>query len=97
MTQHDTSLKLTRLIQLDPDNTLTYVKWAFAVGYDLGRDRNNPSKPVLQLSLDGEFIEVHDSMGQAAEITDVWISSISRAANGKLSQAGGYKWRLLDD
>jgi hypothetical protein len=94
MTQHDTAVKLTDLILRDPANILTYVKQAYAIGFDLGRDRSNQPMPVIQLSLDGHLIEIHDSINQAAESLDITDAAIGRAAHGKLQKAGGYKWRF---
>lgn len=97
MTQHRTVLWLISLINIGHYTTHDALKIAYAAGFDRGRDRNNEAIPVLQLSLDGDYIEVHDSMTQAAEVVDLSITSISKAAHGKFRTSGGYKWRILNE
>jgi hypothetical protein len=69
---------------------------------------NDPihSKPVIQLSLDGEFISEYPSTQEASRVTGVLHSSISICARGgsfkkkkngervwwNANSAGGYKW-----
>lgn len=53
------------------------------------RKRNNP---VVQLSLDGEFIALYGSSKEASEITRVSRGNISSCLNNKRDCAGGFRW-----
>ena len=97
MTQHDTSVKLSKMICNDPAKLLVYVKMAFAAGYDKGRNLNNESEPVIQLTMNGQYIDVFNSMSQADNELDISNASIGEAAKGRRKQAGGYKWRFVND
>ena len=59
--------------------------------YIKGKD-NHTSKPVIQLTLDNEFIEYHDSIKIASIKTGIIASNIGRACSNKRETAGGYKW-----
>lgn len=49
-------------------------------------------KPVLQLSLDGEFIAEYESIMEAKRVTG--INTISGVCHGKRKTAGGYRWEF---
>lgn len=49
-------------------------------------------KPVIQLSLDGLFIERYDGLHIASNKTKVGRKEIKRVCEGIYKQAGGYKW-----
>lgn len=49
-------------------------------------------KPVIQMSVDGSVIAYFDSGKQAAMITGVHPSNISKVCKHLKSTAGGYKW-----
>ena len=48
-------------------------------------------KPVIQLTLDGEFVAEYPSSAEATRITG--IGHVKHAVQGKLKSAGGYIWR----
>lgn len=54
-------------------------------------------KKVAQLTLDGEIINIFESMSEAERITGVPQSDISLVCSGKQYRktAHGYKWRLI--
>ena len=54
------------------------------------------SKPVLQFSLDGEFINEYPSVKEAAEKTGIVKQNISSNLTGKYKTAGGFLWRYKD-
>lgn len=53
--------------------------------------RNNVS--VSQYDINGRFIRVWDTMGEAAENTSATIQNIWSCCNGRHKSAGGYIWR----
>lgn len=54
------------------------------------------SKPILQFSLDGEFIDEYPSVKEAAEKTGIVKQNISSNLTGKYRTAGGFLWRYKD-
>lgn len=55
-------------------------------------NRNDMSKPILQFSLDGDFIKEYPSVAEAARQLGVSATSISHACHGKVKQSHGFKW-----
>lgn len=52
---------------------------------------------IVQLTLNGDYIKKHDSMGLASEETGISSSAISKVCRGVRNHTGGYKWaKLLD-
>lgn len=54
------------------------------------------SKPILQFSLDGEFLDEYTSVKEAAEKTGIVKQNISSNLTGKYRTAGGFLWRYKD-
>lgn len=57
----------------------------------------NQHKPVIQLSLDGEFIAVYNSMVEAERIAGVPAGCISGCCCGTQFTAGNYLWVLASE
>ena len=55
------------------------------------------SKPIVQLSLNGEFIKYWKSAKQAERKLNINCSHIGRCCKGKHKSAGKYKWKYLSD
>lgn len=53
-------------------------------------------KPVRQLSLNNVIINEYSSVKEASRQTGICRTSISKAATGAISKAGGFKWQHLD-
>ena len=51
------------------------------------------SKPVLQFTKDGKFVNEYYSAWEAARQTGIAQSGISNCCNGKRKSAGGFKWQ----
>jgi len=51
-------------------------------------------KPVIQYSLEGDYINEFDSLTIAQEQTGVHIASIVRQIQGKVKRAGKFKWKF---
>lgn len=56
-----------------------------------------PKKPVVQLSLDGEYISEYEGILIAGEQTGIWKGGISSVLHGKQETAGGYRWMYKED
>lgn len=50
------------------------------------------SKPIIQCTLDGEFIKEWDSITQVKKELNIQSSNICYCCNGKRKTCGGYKW-----
>lgn len=53
----------------------------------------NQKKPIMQYSLDNQFISLFDSITEAGRKTGVDVGSISACCRGKQKTAGGYIWK----
>jgi len=58
----------------------------------MGKVNKNVEKQIYQFDLDKNFIQSFRSIKQAEKITGIERSSISRAASGDLTKAGGFLW-----
>lgn len=56
--------------------------------------RKRKSKPVQQLDINDVVLQTYTSTVHAAQQTGIAQSGISRAASGKATQAGGFKWKF---
>ena len=53
-------------------------------------------KPILQFTLDGEFINKYPSAVEVGRQTGISRSSISACCNGKYKTAGGFIWKFAE-
>lgn len=58
---------------------------------------NRPKNSVVQLDMNGCFLNWYESMLDAEKKTGVRNSGISACCSGRYSQSGGYKWMLEKD
>lgn len=61
------------------------------------RISRNLMKPVIQMTLDGEFVREWTSIGEAAKSIGRRPSCIGDCCNGRSKTAGGYKWKFKND
>lgn len=54
-------------------------------------------KPVVQLTLEGVFLNEFISIKDAGEKLDLWRSDIGAACKGRLKKTGGFKWMYKSD
>lgn len=59
--------------------------------------RISTSKYVVQLTLDGEYVNTFPYAGEAARETGIHRSFISSCCKNKVRTAGGFQWMYLDD
>ncbi|MDS7057079.1 NUMOD3 domain-containing DNA-binding protein [Klebsiella pneumoniae] len=65
---------------------------------ELRKDENNPkARSVVQLSIDGEFINEFKTIKEGALATDSDRANISKVCNGKYKQHNGFKWMYVED
>ncbi len=57
--------------------------------------RRKDNKSIVQLSLDGEFIKLFNTVTEASN--SVGGANISKCCNGTYSQSKGYRWMYKDD
>lgn len=60
-----------------------------------GNSEGKPRK-VVQMSEDGNIMEVYNSISEAVRLTGINSKSIRDAATGKQKHAGGFKWKYQD-
>jgi len=58
----------------------------------MGKVNKNVEKQIYQFDINKSFIQSFRSITQAEKITGIEKSSISRAASGSLTKAGGFLW-----
>ena len=61
------------------------------------RGKSPHAKPVVQLTLDGEYIATYLCMEDAAEATKTHSSNIRKTIKGERKQAGGFKWQYEEE
>ena len=56
-------------------------------------------KMVVRYTMDGEFIDIWDSVAEASRALNISKGNIQTVCrqNGKIKQAGGYQWRYTND
>ena len=55
--------------------------------------RKYKTRPVQQLTLDGDLLSTFESLRAAENATNISHTNISRCCKGTATTAGGYKWR----
>lgn len=103
MTQHDTAYRVTseliskKVIPLEArDMFFDLFCQVYAAGHDDGRLQLKGRRPIVQLSMDGSKVQVHQSLSIASRKIGIGKQTISKAALGECKSAGGYKWKYLD-
>lgn len=81
--------------ELDVYNKLMQV---YAVGHTAGRQLRSFTRPVAQFSLNGDLLEIFDSVQDAVRATGLNKSNIANCARGRKGclTCGGYKWKYVN-
>lgn len=84
------------------NNTVSNLEWLTLIennryGSHDERMRKTLSFPVIQYSLDGEFIQEFGSMAEVHRETGFNAASIGKAARGIYKQSNGYIWKYKKD
>lgn len=82
------------------NNAVDNLEWCtqmYNANYGSRNDRvsGSVSKPVIQMTMMGEYIRQWSSMSDAANGTGACLSEISKCCKNPRLSAGGYKWRRL--
>lgn len=74
-----------------------YLIQAYAAGHDAGRQLRSYTKPVVQLSLKGDVIDIFESVQDAVRKTGLNKSNIANCARGRKGclTAGGFRWQYI--
>ena len=78
------------------DAVFPYIQQAYGVGYDMGRSMHTLKKPIVQLSIYGHKLKVHESVSIASNKVGVSRSSICQVTSGIRKTAGGFKWKYVE-
>ena len=68
--------------------------WTYTSTFDLKEDIRK--KKVIQYDLDGEKINVFDSIAEASIATEINKSSIAKCCRGERKKAGNFIWKFYD-
>lgn len=60
---------------------------------DKMRTQNGRNHPVVQMSLNSEFIAEFNSLADAERATGIFHNNISKACLGQIKTCGGFKWK----
>lgn len=101
----DNKPQVNHINSVRDDNRVENLEWAtnsenqkhaFKHGFQRGRrnEEDKRSKPVIQKTLNGEFIAEYPSINEAFRIAGGQIGNISRCCRGKSPTANGYKWEF---
>ena len=71
-----------------------YLQWAFAVGFDEGRQQPSKRIPIAQIK-DGKVIQIFDSISDAARSLNGDKSWIAKAVRGEVPDAYNFKWKVV--
>lgn len=101
-------VKVGEITKLSKNTVITYLKKGDLVGWcnynpDEQKIKNaitmgkSNCKKVVQLSIDGELIEIWESAREIDRKLGINYKSISQVCTGKRKSAGGFRWILLDN
>ena len=73
------------------DNRYFYCSWTCYNKRE--RPEDNSSRPVLQYTLDGEFVARHRNALAAADSVACTVKYLQKCLAGKIEKAKGYVWK----
>jgi len=68
-----------------------------SLGYKFPEEKKSNRKPIVQYSLNGEFIKQWDSLNQASRELNINVSSIKDCCKKRFNQIKGYIFRYLGE
>lgn len=79
-------------------NTLSFVDYSIEESMERGYlDSNKNFRPIVQLTLDKQFIKEYKSISDAVKEVEINRTSISMCCSGKRNIAGNFLWMYLED
>ena len=99
--------EISKIMKLHKTTVTRYLKQGVEIGwcdYDPREEiiRNgricgeNRGKPIIQLSIEGKYINKFNSMHDAGRQLDINYRNIHLCCKGDRKSAGGFKWRYED-
>lgn len=91
------TVKIGSILNISEETVRNYLKKGTKIGlcdYEVEKRRN---VKVVQLTLDGEYINTFDSIIKASKEAGVGKTSIINACNGAFQHSKGFKWLYLED
>ena len=108
--EHQTAAEASRTTGINFDNivaccngkspTASGYQWIYKKDYDPNTTYifvNSHIKPVVQLSLDGDFINEYSSISEAEKNTNIDNRAISAVCKNKRRTTGGFRWMYKED
>lgn len=103
-----TAENVAKIMKLSKQTTIKYLKKGSSLGwctYDAIKESKKGSskagkknrKPIVQLALNGDYMEEYTSATQAAEKNNISVENISSVCAGRRKTTGGFKWIYKDD
>lgn len=92
---NDNPLKKTEIDhknRIKTDNRIENLRWVDRPEQLENRDISKYTKPVIQLTLNNEFVNKFDSISEASRQTGINDENIRQCYHGKRKSAGGYIW-----
>lgn len=92
---NDNPLKKTEIDhknRIKTDNRIENLRWVDRPEQLENRDISKYTKPVIQLTLNNEFVNKFDSISEASRQTGINDECIRQCYHGKRKSAGGYRW-----
>ena len=80
---------------LSVNNIYKNYYWSYLYIEPFKSKSDNRRKKVIQLSLDGEYLNEFNSVAQASRDTGVSKTCISRVCRGERENSGGFYWKYL--
>lgn len=68
--------------------------WTYTSTFDLKEDYRK--KKVIQYDLEGEILDIYDSIAEASKATEINKSSIAKCCRGERKKAGNFIWKFSD-
>ena len=88
----DNKPEVDHINRIKTDNRIENLRWVDRSEQLENRDISTITKPVIQLTLNNEFVNKFDSIIEASKQTGINDECIRRCYHSKRKTAGGFKW-----